>query len=100
MKGCGRSPVGGAAAGGAGALELVIWATSAGAQPDGWTQGRNLRGGAVGQAWQDVGEVLPWIDAKAFCGFDDTGDSGDAGTGLPAADVEPMPGRASGRTEF
>ena len=48
----------------------------------------------------DVGRVFHGIDAKAFCGFDDTGDSGDAGTGLPAADVEPMPGRASGRTEF
>jgi hypothetical protein len=53
-EGCGRSPVAGAAAGGAGALELVGWATSAGAQPDGWSQGRNLRGGAVGQAWEDV----------------------------------------------
>ena len=44
--------------------------------------------------------MLSGIDPKAFCGFDDAGDGGDAWAGLPAADVHPMPGRASGDTEF
>ena len=48
----------------------------------------------------DVGRVFHGIDAKAFCGFDDTGDGGDAWAGFPAADMEPIAGRARGDTDF
>jgi hypothetical protein len=65
-KGGGRSPDAGAAAGGVAALEVDGRVAFAGAQTGGWSQGRNLKSDAVGQAWEDVSQVFSWIYAKTF----------------------------------
>jgi hypothetical protein len=56
--------VAGAAAGGPAARELDGRAASAGARPGGRCQRGHVGGGAAGQAKEDIGEVVPWIDAK------------------------------------
>ena len=46
--------------------------------------------GRVGEAGEDSGQVIAHGDVDAAAGFDDGEDGGDFGSGLLAADVDPV----------
>ena len=56
--------------------------------------GRGTIGGVVnsrvGQAWQDVGEVIAYRDVETVTAFDHRNDSGYSRSGLLTADMDPV----------
>jgi hypothetical protein len=53
------------------------------------TIGEALKG-CVGEAWQDVGEVIAYRDVEATAAFDHRNDCGYSGPGLLTPDMDPV----------
>ena len=58
--------------------------------PSGWGEFGNAVNGPVTEFGEDIAEIGAQVDVQAAAGFDEGGDGGDFGTGLLAAQMQPV----------